>query len=96
MVMFEILSRLTAKASPKSLSMLLELGAYIEKSAISDYDLVFKDIHIFYHRVIKAMSPDLLFQHLELLLTIGLPPQKRYWRLWRNPLISVNWQDFRH
>ena len=95
MVMFEILSRLTAKASPKSLSMLLELGAYIEKSAISDYDLVFKDIHIFYHRVIKAMSPDLLFQHLELLLTIGLPPQKRYWRLWRNPLISVNWQDFR-
>ena len=95
MVMFEILSRLTAKASPKSLSKLLELGAYIEKSALSDYDLVFKDIHIFYHRVIKAMSPDLLFQHLELLLTIGLPPQKCYWRFWQNPLISVNWQDFR-
>ena len=84
MVMFEILSRLTAKASPKSLSMLLELGAYIEKSAISDYDLVFKE-----------MSPELLFQHLELLLAIGLPPQKCYWRFWQNPLISVNWQDFR-
>lgn len=95
MVMFEILSRLTAKASPKSLSMLLELGAYIEKSAISDYDLVFKDIHIFYHRVIRAMSPDLLFQHLELLLTIGLPPQKCYRRFWQNPLISVDWQGFR-
>ena len=95
MVMFEVLSRLTAKASPKSLSMLLELGAYIEKTALSDYDLVFKDIHIFYHRVITAMSPNLLFQHLELLLTIGLPPQKCYRRFWQNPLISVNWQDFR-
>ena len=95
MVMFEILSRLTAKASPKSLSTLLELGAYIEKSAISDYDIVFKDIHIFYHRVIKAMSPDLLFQHLELLLTIGLPPQKCYWRFWQNPLVSVDWQGLK-
>lgn len=95
MVMFEILSRLTAKASPESLSMLLELGAYIEKSAIFDYNLVFKDIHIFYHRVIRAMSPDLLFQHLELLLTIGLPPQKCYRRFWQNPLISVDWQGFR-
>ena len=94
-VMFEILSRLTAKASAKSLSLLLELGAYIEKSALSDYDLVFKDIDIFYRRVIKAMSPELLFQHLELLLTIGLPPQKRYWRFWQNPLISVDWQGFR-
>ena len=95
MVMFEVLSRLTAKASPKSLSILLELGAYIEKAAIADYDLVFKDIHIFYHRVIKAMPPDLLFQHLELLLTIGVPPQKCYWRFWQNPLVSVDWQGLR-
>ena len=95
MVMFEVLSRLTAKASPKSLSTLLELGAYIEKTALADYDLVFKDIHIFYHRVITAMPSDLLFQHLELLLTIGFPPKKCYWRFWQNPLVSVDWQGLR-
>ena len=95
MVMFEVLSRLTAKASRKSLSTLLELGAYIEKTALADYDLVFKDIHIFYHRVITAMSSDLLFQHLELLLTIGVPPPKYYWRSWQNPLVSVEWHGLR-
>lgn len=95
MVMFEVISRLTAKASQKSLSTLLELGAYIEKTALADYDLVFKDIHIFYRRVITAMSSDLLFQHLELLLTIGVPPQKYYWRSWQNPLVSVEWCGLR-
>lgn len=95
-VMFEILSRLTAKASQESLERLLELGMKIEKIAIDGYDITFRDIHsVFYRRAIRAMQPDVLFKHLEDLLSISLPPKQPYRRWWHSPISFVEWRGLR-
>lgn len=94
-VMFEVLSRLSAKASQNSLITLLSLGHYIEKMAVQDYDILFKDFHIFYYRVIGALQPQTLFENFELLLAVGIPPSKKYWRWWQSPLALVSWKGYR-
>ena len=94
-VMFEVLSRLSAKASQNSLIALLSLGHYIEKMAMHNYDILFKDFRVFYRRVISALCPQTLFKNLELLLAVGIPPSRKYWRWWQSPLVSVSWKGYR-
>lgn len=96
MVMFEILSRLTAKASQKSLVLLLELGMTIEASAIEGYDITFNNIYSsFYPRVIRAMRPKTLLDQLENLLVVGVPPKSLYRRWWHSSLMSVEWRGLK-
>ena len=94
MVMFEALSRLTSKASQESLTRLFQLGMKIESSSITDFDMTFKDFYsCFYRRVISAMCPETLYENLEKLLKISIPPENRkYWRWWHCPISFVEWR----
>ena len=91
--MFEIVSRLTAKASQVVLEKVLDLVLEIVKRSIPNYDIVFKGLYeSFVERMIRAMSPETLYKRLADLLFLGTPPLPKYQRFWRNPLYNIEWR----
>lgn len=91
--MFEIVSRLTTKASQETLENVLDLALKIVKRCVPNYDIVFKGFYEFFvPRLIRAMSSETLYKRLADLLFFGTPPVPAYQRFWHNPLYNFKWR----
>ena len=93
--MFEIVSRLTAKASQNMLEKVLDLVLIIVKKSIPNYDILFKNFYdSFVPRMIRAMSPETIYKRFIDVLFLGTPPITEYQRFWKNPLYDIEWRGF--
>lgn len=91
--MFEVVSRLTEKASQTALENILDLVLRIVKRELLHYDIIFKGFYdSFVPRLMRAMAPATVFKRLADVLILGTPPSPEHRRFWFNPLYDVNWR----